>query len=369
MLDWAQKSARGWGISVRGWQQRSGQCCTVLMPGTRSSLGWQPPAQPSLCLQPPPVTGIPWLQDTGLAAANAPSQSSAEPLSALCPLPADNKPWAPAQTGCLPICWVCVDAKGLATSQVATPREESLLQNIETTLLLDLRPGNFLPQFSGLGDSVTDPTLECHRPFTPLYPLKPPPAHQTFSPSRSHTHTPTSSLPPWASFPFPKACSTLVMTQITPSPCDPCPSPCPCPMCFLPSFLELLPVHPPHSLWSHSLHPWASTYLTWEGRGHLPELSPMSSSAHPRVDVLSSTVWLWPPFRAFLLAVAVGQHQAEDAPHSPLKAMGPWSLKIKEIFAIVQVWKNQQTRETFILGIKVYGQLMFAFPSGKFAWN
>lgn len=67
--------------------------------------------------------------------------------------------------------------------------------------------------------------------------------------------------------------------------------------------------------------------------------------------------------------MAVGQHQAEDAPQSPLKAMGQCSLKIEETFAIVQVWKNQQTRETFFLGIKVHGQLMFASPSGKLAWN
>lgn len=96
--------------------------------------------QPLLCVQPSPVPGIPWLQDTGLAAAIAPSQCSAEPFPALCPLPADNKPWAPAQAGWLPIRSVCVHAKSLATSEVATPSEENLLQSIETTLLLDQRP-------------------------------------------------------------------------------------------------------------------------------------------------------------------------------------------------------------------------------------
>lgn len=202
-------------------------------------------------------------------------QRSPCPLpSALCPLPADNKPWAPAQTGWLPVCSVCVDAKGLATSEVATPSEENLLQSVETTLLLEVRPGNFLPQVSGLDDPVTDPPVECHRPFTPLTPLKPPPTHQTFSPITSHTNTPSSSLPPWPSCPFPKACATPVMPQFTPFPCDPCPSSHPCPMYFVPSFPELLPVHPPHSLWSHILHPWGRTYLDMGREGTCPQTQP-----------------------------------------------------------------------------------------------
>lgn len=49
--------------------------------------GDSPLSQPLLYTQPPPVhSGIPRLHDTGLAAAIAPSQCSAEPLPALCPL-------------------------------------------------------------------------------------------------------------------------------------------------------------------------------------------------------------------------------------------------------------------------------------------
>lgn len=369
MLDWVQKSATGWEISVRRWQQRSGQCCTVLKPGTRSPRGWQPPLPAltvrsgSTCAFRHPTAA--WHR-AGSCNCTLPMlwRAFSCPLpSALCPLLAENKLWALAQTGWLPVCSVCVDAKGLATSEVATPSEENLLQSIETTLLLDLRPGNFLPQVSGLGDSVTDSPIECHRPFTSQL-LKPSPTHQTFSPITSHTNTPLSSIPPWASCPFPKACATPVMSQITPFPCDPCPSPHPCPMCFFPSFPELLPVHPPHSLWSHILHPWGSTYLDMGREWTCPQTQP-----HVHDDVLSSTNWLWPPFRAFLFAVAMGQHQAEDAQQSPLKAMAKWSLKVEETFAIVQVWKNQQTRETFILGIKVHGQLMFASPFRKLAGN
>lgn len=157
--------------------------------------------------------------------------------------------------------------------------------------MLDLRPGNSLPQVSGLGDSVTDPPVECHRPFTPLAPHKPPPTHQTFSPITSHTNTPPSSLPPWVSCPFPKACSTSVIPQITPFPCDPCPSPYPCPMGFLPSFPELLPVCLPPSLWSHCV------LGAVHGKGgDISPNSPMSSSAHPCDDVLGSAVHPLEPF-------------------------------------------------------------------------
>lgn len=62
-----------------------------------------------------------------------------------------------------------MDAKGLGTSEVATPSEENLLQSIKTTLLLDLRPGSFLRPVSGLGDSVTDPPVEHHKAQRALY--------------------------------------------------------------------------------------------------------------------------------------------------------------------------------------------------------
>lgn len=121
------------------------------------------PPQPPLCIQPPPVPGMPQLQAQGwqlqLHHPNA--------LQSLFLRSAGNKPWAPAQTGWLPICSVWVGAKGLATSEVASPSEENLLQSIETTLLPDQRPGIFFPQVSGLGNSVTDPPATAPLPFLP----------------------------------------------------------------------------------------------------------------------------------------------------------------------------------------------------------
>lgn len=131
----------------------------------------------------------------------------------------------------------------------------------------------------------------------------------------SHANTPPSSLSPLASCPFPKPVLLLSCLKSLPSLVTLASAPVLAPCASSPhsqsSSLSLLPI----LCGGTSCILGAVHTLTWEGRGHLPKLSPMSSSADPCDDMLSSAVWLWPPFRKFLFAVA------EGAPQTPFKAM------------------------------------------------
>lgn len=254
------------------------------------------PPLPSRCAHPLAGIGVPQPCDTGPMAAITPSQPLAQSLPTLCPLPTDNKLRAWAWTRRFSVCRARADVKGPCNIQGGNSQQRKS----------SMMPWNHPAAGSEAGQFSSWPGWFCNRPRcltqwsgrSPFHCSHASNCYQPTEPSHPpYTNTAASSLPPWASWPFPKSSSSLSSSKpcspflapvaapvLAPCPSFPHPRASPCPS-------PLLPQPPPTLSGQHEGPEKPQDRIAKLGCMHIL----LYAFVHPCADALRAAVWLWPP--------------------------------------------------------------------------